>query len=87
MPAVNAVAGKDVRCDPNLHWWTFFGMFMNVEGGLFGNVLHIRQKKAKGKKLEKQEEEFYRENRKIIDLGKKETSEVRAEKDNILKYL
>lgn len=87
MPAVNAVAGKDVRCDPNLHWWTFFGMFMNVEGGLFGNVLHIRQKKAKGKKLEKQEEEFYRENRKIIDLGKKETSEIRAEKDNILKYL
>lgn len=87
MPAVNAVAGKDVRCDPNLHWWTFFGMFMNVEGGLFGNVLHIRQKKAKGKKLEKQEEEFYRENRKIIDLGKKETGEIRAEKDNILKYL
>ena len=87
MPAVNAVAGRDVRCDPNLHWWTFFGMFMNVEGGLFGNVLHIRQKKAKGKKLEKHEEEFYRENRKIIDLGHKETSEIRAEKDNILKYL
>ena len=87
MPAVNAVAGKDVRCDPNLHWWTFFGMFMNVEGGLFGNVLHIRQKKAKGKKLTEWEEEFYHENRPIIDIHNKESKELRAIKDNILKYL
>lgn len=87
VPAVNAVSGRDIRLDPNLHWWTFFGMFMSVEGGLFGSVLRVRQKKAKGKKLDKWEEEFYRENKKLVDLKTKETSEVRAEKDNILKYL
>ena len=87
VPAVNAVSGRDIRLDPNLHWWTFFGMFMSVEGGLFGSVLRVRQKKAKGKKLDKWEEEFYRENKKLVDLKARETSEVRAEKDNILKYL
>lgn len=87
VPAVNAVSGRDIRLDPNLHWWTFFGMFMSVEGGLFGSVLRVRQKKAKGKKLDKWEEEFYRENKNLVDLKTRETSEVRAEKDNILKYL
>ena len=87
VPAVNAVTGRDIRLDPNLHWWTFFGMFMSVEGGLFGSVLRVRQKKAKGKKLDKWEEEFYRENKNLVDLKARETSEIRAEKDNILKYL
>ena len=87
VPAVNAAAGMDIRCNPNLHWWTFWGAFMNAEGGLFGSVLRVRQKKAKGKKLDKAEEEFYRDNRKLVDLRAKETAEIRAEKDNILQYL
>lgn len=87
MPAVNNVAGRDVRSCPDMHWWTFWGMFMGIEGGLFGSVLRIRQKKAKGKKLDKVEEEFYRENRKLVDLRPVETEEIRAEKENILKYL
>lgn len=87
VPAVNAAAGQDIRRDPDLHWWTFWGAFMNAEGGLFGSVLRVRQKKSRGKKLDKAEEEFYRENRKLVDLRCKETAEIRAEKDNILKYL
>lgn len=87
MPAVNNVAGRDVRSCPDMHWWTFWGMFMGIEGGLFGSVLRIRQKKAKGKKLDKAEEEFYRENKKLVDLRPMETDEIRAEKENILKYL
>lgn len=87
VPAVNAVAGKDIRCDPNLHWWTFWGAFMNTEGGLLGSVLRVRRKKAKGKKLDKAEEEFYRENRKLVDIRVRESEEIRAEKDSILKYL
>lgn len=87
VPAVNAVTGKDIRCDPNLHWWTFWGMFMSVEGGLFGSVLRVRQKKARGKMLDKAEEEFYRENRKLVDIHSRESREIRAEKDSILQYL
>lgn len=87
IPAINDVAGREVREDLNIHWWTFFGWYMSIDNGLFATVLYIRQKKAKGKKLEKHEEEFYRENRHLIDLKVQDTEEVRQEKENILKWL
>ena len=83
IPAVNAVAGQDIRLDPDIHWWTFFGWYMSIGDGLFATVLRIRGKKAKGKPLDKWEEEFYRENRQIIDLHTEETDEIRKEKENI----
>lgn len=87
IPAVNRVAGIEVRTNPQIHWWTFFGWYMSIGDGLFSTVLRIRGKKAKGKKLEKWEEEFYRENRNIIDMHSAETEEVRKEKENIQKWL
>lgn len=62
-PAVNKVAGTEVRALSYLHWWTFLGYYQSIDhDGLFGFVLTIRQKRAKGKKLEKHEQEFYRSN-------------------------
>ena len=87
IPAVNRVAGREIRLEPDLHWWTFFGWYMNIGDGLFASVLNIRGKKAKGKKLEKYEEEFYRENKHLIDLQKAESEEVRQEKENLMKWL
>lgn len=87
IPAVNSVAGREIRLDPDIHWWTVFGWYMSISDSLFSSVINIRQKKAKGKKLEKYEEEFYRENQKIIDLRKPESEEVRQEKENLLKWL
>lgn len=86
-PAINRVAGREVRTDPDIHWWTFFGWYMSIGDGLFASVLHIRQKKAQGKKLEKHEEEFYRENRALIDLKQAESEEIRKEKENLMKWL
>ena len=85
--AVNNVAHVDIRTLPQVHWWTFMSYFMEIRESLLLNVIAVRQKKAKGKKLEKWEQEFYNENRAIIDLKEKETEEIRAEKENILKYL
>lgn len=85
--AINSVAGREIRLDPDIHWWTFFGWYMSIGDSLFSSVVRLRQKKAKGKKLEKHEEEFYRENQKIIDLKKPESEEVRQEKENIMKWL
>lgn len=87
IPAVNSVAGREIRLDPDIHWWTFFGWYMSISDSLFSSILNIRQKRAKGKKLEKHEEEFYRENQQIIDLRKPESEEVRQEKENLLKWL
>jgi hypothetical protein len=87
IPAINQVAGREIRLDPNIHWWTFFGWYMSIGDGLFASVLRIRSKKAKGKKLEKWEEEFYQDNKKLIDFRTADTEEVRREKDSILKWL
>lgn len=87
IPAVNKVAGKEVRALEYLHWWTFLGYFMEIEEGTFSQVLSIRQKKARGKKLEKWEKEFERENAKLVKLESKESAEERRIKDSILKRL
>jgi hypothetical protein len=75
IPEINKVAGKEVRLDPNIHWWTFFGWFMGIGDGLLASVLHIRKKKSLHKKLEKWEEEFYRANKTLVDFAPKETPE------------
>lgn len=68
-PAVNKVAGCEVRLLDYLHWWTFLGYFETIDHeDLWAFVLTIRQKKAKGKKLEKYEKEFYNANRDICTV-------------------
>ena len=70
---VNRVLGYEVRSVEYLHWWTFLGAYMEVGDCLFAQVVTIRQKLARHKKLEKYEREFYRENRDLVDLRTKET--------------
>lgn len=78
--AVNKVAGMETRA-VNIHWWTWYGFFTEIGEGLFSNVLKIRQKKSKGKKLEKYEQDFYQENKKMIDFKVRLTAEEQAEVD------
>lgn len=87
VPAVNSVAHTEIRALPHLHWWTFLGYFMQIGEGLMSSVISIRQKKAKHAKLEKWEEDFYKENKTLVDLKTVETEEQRAEKESILKWL
>lgn len=72
IPAINRVLNKEIRAEKYIHWWTFLGAYMEIGEGLFSNVIHIRQKKAKGKRLEKWEQEFYKENKSLIDFQHKE---------------
>lgn len=81
--AVNKVAGKELRTEPYVHFWTFISYFHEIGEGLFSTVMHIRQKINKKKTLEKHEEEFYRENKALIDLKKKYSAEQQAEIDFI----
>jgi hypothetical protein len=85
--AVNKVAGKEVRSLEYLHWWTFLGYFNEIGEGLLSTVINIRQKKSKGKKLEKYEQEFYRDNKSLIDIKEKLSAEEQAEKERLLKLL
>lgn len=85
--AVNKVAGTETRATEYLHWWTFLGYFNEIGEGLLSTVINIRQKKIKGKKLEKYEQEFYRENKSLIDIKTRLSAEEQAEKEYIMKLL
>lgn len=76
--AINKVAGKEVRSERYMHWWTFLGYFQSIDrNDTWGCVLVIRQKKAQGKKLEAYEKEFYSANRNLcsVDPPKKRKSQ------------
>ena len=60
--AVNKVAGKEIRAEQYLHWWTFMGYFNAVGESSLATVVGIRNKIAKGKKLEKYELAFKTDN-------------------------
>lgn len=72
IPEINKVLGYEVRNpEINTHWWTFLGAYMGIGEGLFSNVIRIRYKISKGKKLDAQEKEFYKENKHLIDFERK----------------
>lgn len=60
--AINKVANKEVRAEPYIHWWTFMGYYSAIGECPLNTIIGIRDKLMKGKKLEKFEKEFKREN-------------------------
>lgn len=83
-PAINKVAGMEVRAVPYMHWWTFLGYFQSIDReDIWGFILTIRQKRAKGKKLEKYEKDFLNANRDICEVEFRE--EKATTEDNLAK--
>lgn len=79
---INRVLGKEVREIPydydnntgGLHWWTFMGAYMEIGGDcMFSQIVSIRDKKARGKKLEKYEREWMNRNINLVELRQKYT--------------
>lgn len=85
--AVNKVAGKEIRTEPYMHWWTFMGYFMAVGNSILATVISIRAKIAKGKKLEKWEREFKRDNMKYFSFNPKQTAQAEQEAEEMFKQL
>lgn len=78
IPAINKVAGYEVRSTKYLHWWSFVGYFMEIStDGVFGTVLRLRQKKRPGSKasLDTHEKEFWAANRELCELRPKLSDE------------
>lgn len=73
---INRVLGYETRSvsyDPDtntggVHWWTFLSAYTEIGDCLFAQIVGIRSKKAKGKRLDKSEQEFYRKNKSIVDI-------------------
>lgn len=82
-PPVNRVLGYECRSvsydiatnTGGLHWWTFLGAYMEIGECYFQQIVAIRSKKSRGKKLDKTDQEFYRRHKKDIDLKREMTKE------------
>lgn len=73
---INRVLGTEVRAIPydfkkntgGFHWWSFISAYYEIGDCTFAQIVRIRDKKAKGKKLDKSEQEWYRQNRHMVDM-------------------
>ena len=69
-PEISKTLGYNIQ-EPGryTHWWSFTSAYMAINSECaWSTFLSIRKKRIYGKKLEKWEEEIYRDNRKRIDL-------------------
>lgn len=68
-PPISKILGYEIR-NPKVftHWYTFIGAYLDIGECTFSTVVSIRRKLFKGIKLEKHEQEFYDNNRKLVDL-------------------
>ena len=84
---VNKVAGQEIRAIPFVHWWTFMAWFNAIGEGQLSTIVSIRDKLRRGKKLEKWEKDFYKENKGRVDMKKRYSGEELAEQERIRKML
>ena len=75
---INRVLGQEIRAAEYLHWWSFISAYYEIGDCTFAQIIRIRDKKARGKPLDKADQEWYRRNRHLVDLP---TSYTEAEKD------
>ena len=82
--AINKVAGKEIRAEKYLHWWTFMAYYMAIGECALSTVVNIRRKIIKGKKLEKFEQDYVNENPELFHRTENYTKEERELLDDIL---
>lgn len=85
MSAINNVAHVELRSVEYCHWWTFMGYYLSVGESVLSTVVSIRHKIVSGKKLEKWENDFRRDNPQYFNWRSK-TSE-QLELDNYVKSI
>lgn len=75
---INRAIGYEVRAADYVHWWTFLAAYQEIGDCTFAQVVSIRKKRLKGKKLDKADQDFYNENKELIDFQTVYTDEENA---------
>lgn len=65
---INRVVGQEIRDIPYLHWWSFISAYYEIGDCTFAQIIRIRDRKARGKPLDKMDQEWYSRNRALVDL-------------------
>lgn len=77
--AINNVAGKEIRAEKYIHWWTFIGYYMAIGDCALTQIVGIRHKIATGQKLEKHERKFKQENPQYFNIDYRTAEQKQAE--------
>ena len=77
---INRIIGAEIRAMDYLHWWSFISAYYEIGDCTFAMIVRIRDKKARGKPLDKQEQEWYNRNRHMVDFKRSYTE---TEKDTL----
>lgn len=80
---VNRIMGCEIRALAYCHWWTFLAAWQEIGDCFFSHLVSVRMKRAKGKKLDKDEQAFYKKNRQAVELKRKYTN---AENDLVARW-
>ena len=70
---INRVLGQEVRAVEYMHWRTFLAAFYEIGECTFAQIVRVRDRLARGKALDKQDQEWYRNNRHLVDFKRKYT--------------
>lgn len=84
---INKVAGYEIRDRKYLHWWTFLGYFSTIGEGTLSTIVGIREKRRTGRKMDKWEIDYYRENKRRIDFKERYTEEETKERARLNRLL
>lgn len=79
--AINRILGYDIRSIPydaetntgGVSWETVMSAYVEIGDCLWAQIVSMRDKLARGKKLEKHEREWYNQNRELVDIKTKYT--------------
>lgn len=77
--AINKVAGKEIRAEKYVHWWTFMGYYTAIGESPIATIIHIRDKILSGKSLEKYERKYKMENPQYFTWNSKTVDENEAD--------
>ena len=80
---INRVLGTEIRALEYLHWWTFIAAYQEIGDCTFAQVVSIRKKKSKNQKLDKSDQEFYKQNKNLVDFKRQYT---KRDEDIIIKW-
>lgn len=90
LTGINSTHHIDITEKPNLHWWKFMALFMDMDTEcFFSELIYYRKRKADGK-LTKEEKQNYKKIKDLVDLEQEPTEEIIAlknAKDKFLKEL
>lgn len=82
---INRVTGQEVRAVAYMHWWTFLLAYYEIGDCTFAQVVRIRDRLARGKPLDKTDQDWYNRNRHLVDFKRKYTAQDNAVMDRWLR--